>query len=373
MLKGAAGFTAQTNDNKIFSGPYAACKSTDGKRWIITAWEPLPPRLGQPEVSMPALRSEVSRLPPRRDAAPERLAVVLPRRRHPGRAAPAGRDRLAAGQDVRFAARSSMPARASRSPHASTSKARTASWHFPRSESPQGTAIPYRKQRQRRQRRDAHHAVGPSVRARAAAGQVHRHGRARQGVSTRWSEPSPSARQPVREQFKLQRWIDMAERGWYSGDTHVHRTLEELPNVMLAEDLNVAFPLTYWVTEAFAAPGGGTGREPRSVDRGRPHPRHLSAQHRVRDLHGRQEAAHAGRVLRAQPPDGLRPGRAAGRCRSPSGPARKAALLELDKHNWPWSMALVPVMKVDLYELPTTTSGGRSSASPTSASRPPST
>lgn len=30
---------------------------------------------------------------------------------------------------------------------------------------------------------------------------------------------------------------------------------------------------------------------------------------------------------------------------------REGALIELDKHNWPWSMALVPVMPVDLFEL----------------------
>src|SRR5262249_62241602 len=54
--------------------------------------------------------------------------------------------------------------------------------------------------------------------------------------------------------FAMRRWIDAGERGWYSGETHVHRSLEELPNVMLAEDLNVAFPLLYWVTEAFAPP-----------------------------------------------------------------------------------------------------------------------
>ena len=30
---------------------------------------------------------------------------------------------------------------------------------------------------------------------------------------------------------------------------------------------------------------------------------------------------------------------------------RQGGLLELDKHNWPWSMMLVPVMEVDLYEL----------------------
>ena len=41
MLKGAKSFDQQTNDNKVFSGPYAACKSDDGKRWIIQAWEPI--------------------------------------------------------------------------------------------------------------------------------------------------------------------------------------------------------------------------------------------------------------------------------------------------------------------------------------------
>jgi hypothetical protein len=40
MLKGAKGFEEQTNDNKIFSAPYAACRSADGRRWVITAWTP---------------------------------------------------------------------------------------------------------------------------------------------------------------------------------------------------------------------------------------------------------------------------------------------------------------------------------------------
>jgi hypothetical protein len=40
MLKMAQGFTAQTNDNKIFAKPYVACRSADGKRYVITAWEP---------------------------------------------------------------------------------------------------------------------------------------------------------------------------------------------------------------------------------------------------------------------------------------------------------------------------------------------
>jgi hypothetical protein len=40
MLKMAAGFAAQTNDNKLFAKPYVACRAEDGKRWIITAWDP---------------------------------------------------------------------------------------------------------------------------------------------------------------------------------------------------------------------------------------------------------------------------------------------------------------------------------------------
>ena len=40
MLKAAQGFNQQTNANKVFEKPYVACRSTDGKRWIISAWEP---------------------------------------------------------------------------------------------------------------------------------------------------------------------------------------------------------------------------------------------------------------------------------------------------------------------------------------------
>jgi hypothetical protein len=39
MPKMAAGFAEQTNENKVFRDPYAACRSSDGERWVITAWE----------------------------------------------------------------------------------------------------------------------------------------------------------------------------------------------------------------------------------------------------------------------------------------------------------------------------------------------
>jgi hypothetical protein len=40
MFRGAPEFAQQTNDNKVFSAPYAACQSSRGNRWVITAWEP---------------------------------------------------------------------------------------------------------------------------------------------------------------------------------------------------------------------------------------------------------------------------------------------------------------------------------------------
>ncbi len=39
MPRRAAGFAGQMNTNKVFTNPYVACRSADGKRWIITAWE----------------------------------------------------------------------------------------------------------------------------------------------------------------------------------------------------------------------------------------------------------------------------------------------------------------------------------------------
>ena len=62
---------------------------------------------------------------------------------------------------------------------------------------------------------------------------------------------------PIELKWKLHRWIDMTSLGWYSGDTRVHLLMHELPNLMLAEDLNVAFPLNQWVTQAYQPPSQG--------------------------------------------------------------------------------------------------------------------
>jgi len=83
MLKGANGFSQQTNDNKVFSRPYVACRSEDGKRWIITArLGTVPSRLGKRAGALPAFRPEIPRLSSRPDPACARLAFVLRRHGH---------------------------------------------------------------------------------------------------------------------------------------------------------------------------------------------------------------------------------------------------------------------------------------------------
>ncbi len=50
LLKGAAEFHAQTNENKILRCPAAAVRSADGDRWILTAWEGCGRAWGNPPV-----------------------------------------------------------------------------------------------------------------------------------------------------------------------------------------------------------------------------------------------------------------------------------------------------------------------------------
>jgi len=154
--------------------------------------------------------------------------------------------------------------------------------------------------------------------------------------------------------FKLKRWVNMAERGWYSGDTHVHRTLEELPNLLQAEDLNVAFPLVYWVTKSYQSPS--TGNKNLNVEI----PKGLITVDRTHVIYPRNTEYEIFTVDGKRHPLGaiffLNHKTAFKLGAPPISPVAKlargeGALLELDKHNWPWSMMLVPVLDVDLFEL----------------------
>lgn len=48
----------------------------------------------------------------------------------------------------------------------------------------------------------------------------------------------------VERTYRLERWVRMNARGWYSGDIHLHRPLRETAVVMDAEDLNVVVPIS---------------------------------------------------------------------------------------------------------------------------------
>ncbi len=228
-------------------------------------------------------------------------------------------------------------------------------WYFARCASPEGSAVPYSK---RARQNPASVEMHTTISAHPFSAELP------PGVYTitveRGKEYLPQTRRVVvgaegaSVTIALRRWVNMAQRGWYSGDTHVHRTLDELPNVMLAEDLNVAFPLTYWVARAFVAPPQ-CSRRPRAPLA--PQPIYVDRQHVIYPLNteyeigtvrGRRHTLGAFFVLgqRAALNDGVPPVSPVARAAHEQG-----ALLELDKHAWPWSMALVPTMGVDLYEL----------------------
>lgn len=169
---------------------------------------------------------------------------------------------------------------------------------------------------------------------------------------------------PVDQTFRLRRWINLAQRGWFSGETHVHRRVQELTNVMLAEDLNLAFPVTFWTVRSDAAPGlepsplrsqGPSPFGPRE-DRGSApiaiDPTHVilprNTEYEIFSIGGRAHTLGAVFVLNHRsvftqlvPPVAPMAERA----------HEEGALLDLDKHAWPWSLMLVPVAKVDLFEL----------------------
>lgn len=157
---------------------------------------------------------------------------------------------------------------------------------------------------------------------------------------------------PLKVKIKLKRWIDMAAKGWYSGDTHVHRTLADLPTAMLADDLNVALPLTSWVTKSDTPPGQSDKSQPAEAKLVKVSPKHvywpLNTEYEIFTVGGKQHTLGAVFALNQKEP--LTKGvplvePIAAEVHQQRG------LLDLDKHNWPWSMMLVPVMKVDLFEL----------------------
>lgn len=166
------------------------------------------------------------------------------------------------------------------------------------------------------------------------------------------------------ETFSLHRFADYASLGWYSGETHVHRRISELPNVMLAEDLNVAFPVTFWTTESDRVPNllpstlrrQGPSPFGDRVDLGvapiRIDPCHVilprNTEYEIFSVGDKRHVLGAVFILNHQTRFDQTMPPVADIARQAH---KEGALLDLDKHSWPWSLMLVPVADIDLFEL----------------------
>src|SRR5262245_56163036 len=52
--------------------------------------------------------------------------------------------------------------------------------------------------------------------------------------------------EPTNVSVRLKRIVDLAKEGWWSGETHVHRQLQDVELLMRAEDLHAAQVITWW-------------------------------------------------------------------------------------------------------------------------------
>ena len=225
-------------------------------------------------------------------------------------------------------------------------------WFFARSASSDGSAVTYRAQRSA-ESIEVHTTLSPDpfisdlsagrYTLTAECGKEYQPAK----VSVEIGE------QPASVSLRLRRWIDTNALGWYSGETHVHRQVKDLPNLMQAEHLNVALPLTYWVTSSDTPPSQGDKNSPAI----KPELIYVDATHvlypmnteyEILRVNGKRHTLGAIFAINHKSvfTKGVPPVAEIARQTHEQG-----GLLELDKHNWPWSMMLVPIMKVDLYEL----------------------
>ncbi len=165
----------------------------------------------------------------------------------------------------------------------------------------------------------------------------------------------------VEVELRLKRWINMNERGWFSGDTHIHREPGEMEVLMKAEDLNVTFPLTGWVTDTVMSPANPDdnkvkiaedGVKPQGVSTNIDFNRvmwSMNTEYEIFSVEGKKHMLGAFFVLNHKKPiEATVP---------PVGPVfesmtKAGALIEMDKHNWPWTLMLPTVSDTNmLFEL----------------------
>lgn len=226
-------------------------------------------------------------------------------------------------------------------------------WFFPKSASPQGSALEFQ-----RERGPKSHEYHVTLSAHPFVVDVP------PGKYTitveRGKEYAPLSKEVVVEKsavdvtFSIKRWINMAEQGWYSGDIHAHQPLTSMPNLVLAEDVNVATPLSHWVTAADVDPVTGNKSpqpnvNPEWIAVDKTHGIYpLNTEYEIFTVGGKPHTLGAVLICgqKTKLDRGVPPVR-----RVAEQAHAEGAFLDLEKHSWAWSPMIVPLMKVDLFEL----------------------
>ena len=358
MLKAARGFTDQSNENKVIRGNYAAARSAEGGRWIITAWDPLHRAWANPPC--PCLHSD----PQFPDCAPGETKYLrgwfsfyegadiqgeLDRIEGTGWKSRVLQHRTAnvSGTIVDADSGVMLPARL----YMQRLDEGGQPWFFASSVNPAGSAVVYNRQVAGTVSEERHVALSADpFQVQLPAGRY-------RATAQRGKEYVPAVvefevvgEQQVDLQLKLKRFVRMSEQGWYSGDVHLHRPMAEIPALLLAEDLNVGLPMNYWVRDSQEIPAAsGPWRDPAPV---LVSPQHvivpMNTEYEIFSVAGKRQTQGAVFVLNHREPLKL----SAPPVSAVAAEARRqGALLDIDKHSWEWSLMIIPIMDVDLFEL----------------------
>lgn len=349
MLKGLRGFDEQTNDNKVFQGPFAACRDRQGNRWVIMGFEPNHRSWGNPPC--PCLHSDpkIPDCPPgesrhvdgwlsfyQGDAIDQELQRI--------------RQRWNPVDDIEIVG-SAVDAD-TQEPIACRLyvQSQTGTWYFAEPADARGSVVRYEKQNWiNASSQEFHSSISAHpFRLRLPPGTYSLVAeRGKEYLS--WQQTITVDADTHTLTIPLKRWIDMGQRGWYSGDTHVHRPVRQLATPMLADHVNVALPMVYWTTRSdrSAAEGDRTDTADAMLPAKQIHidPTHViwpknteweiftvdQKQHTLGALFAINHRSAFGKSI---PPVRDVMVRA----------TREGALLDLDKHDWPFAMALPPFM-----------------------------
>lgn len=357
MLKGCKDFEQQTNDNKIFRGSLAACRNSEGNRWVILGFEPnhrtwgnapcpclhsdpIFPELASGETGTvhgwlsfyqgTEIDKELSRIEKRWNAVDEQLVL--------GRVID---DQT--GEPI--ASRMYV-------------QSESGEWYFAEGAESEGRTVRYEKQNWiRPDSNEFHTSVSAHPFSLRLPPGNYKVTVERGKEYFPWTKTIQVGTQAPTLEVRLKRWVNMSANGWYSGDTHVHMNVDRLKVAIEADDVNVALPMVYWTTRNDRTAEFGDRTDPDDARL----PSELLAvdgshviwpkntEWEIFSVDGKSHTLGALFALNHQTPFGV----GIPPVRQVIAQAdREGAILDLDKHDWPFALVLPPLLGNRLtYEL----------------------